>query len=73
MSEHRWASFLLSTSPQSFFPLIVQAQSSGSRQPPEVWQAYNKLVIPQSTREVVRDILWLKLKAGDRLKGWLPH
>ena len=46
---------------------------TGARQPPEVWQAFNKLVIPHSTRELVRDNLWLKLKVGDRLKGWLPH
>ena len=73
MSEYRWASFILSASPKSFFPLIVQAQSSAGRQPPEVWQAFKKLVIPHSTREFVRDSLWLKLKVGDILKGWLPH
>ena len=73
MSEYRWASFILSASPKSFFPLIVQAHSSAGRQPPEVWQSFKKLVIPHSTREFVRDSLWLKLKVGDILKGWLPH
>ena len=73
MPEYQWASFILSASPKSFFPLIVSAQSSTAKQPPEVWQAFNKLVIPHSTREFVKDGLWLKLKVGDTLKGWLPH
>ena len=37
MSEYWWASFILSASPKSFFPLIVSAQSSTARLPPEVW------------------------------------
>ena len=73
MSEYWLASFILSASPKSFFPLIVTAHSLASREPPEVSQAFNKLVIPHSTREFVRDSLWLKLKVGERLKGWLPH
>ena len=73
MCDYGWASFILSASPKSFFPLIVSAQSSATRQPPHVWQAFNTVVIPRSTREFFRDSLWLKLKVGDKLKGWLPH
>ena len=39
----------------------------------EVWHAFNKLMLPDSSKEFIRESLWAKLKLGDRLKSWLPR
>ena len=38
----------------------------------EVWRAFNKLILPHSNKEFIKESLWAKLKVGDRLKSWLP-
>ena len=38
----------------------------------EVWCAFNRLILPHSSKEFIRESLWANLKVGDRLKSWLP-
>ena len=71
-SPIQWASVILQNSPKSFFPVILVAQEVTGRQPVQVWRSFDKLVLPHSSKEFIREGPWAKLKVWDRLKAWLP-
>ena len=68
-SPFRWASVIPQNSPKSLTPVILVAQEVTGRQPVEVWRSFNKLVLPHSSKEFIREGLWAKLKVGDRLES----
>ena len=57
--------------PKTLFPIILASQETSGRQPVEVWRAFNKLILPHSSKQFIRESLWPKL-VGDKLKTWLP-
>ena len=72
LSPIQWASVILHGSLKTFFPILISTQETSSRRPQEVWCLFNKLILPHSSKEFIRESLWSKLKVGDRLKSWLP-
>ena len=72
LSPIRWASVILQGSLKTFLPILISAQETSGRQPQEVWRSFNKLILPHSSKEFIRESLWSKLKVGDRRKSWLP-
>ena len=65
-------SFWLAWNQRPMLCYLMNLSPEAPRQQPEVWQAWQKLLLPPADRELMQTALWKKLMVGVRLANWQP-